>query len=80
MKKISLHFFAVKVIPFQVLSKIIFCFYKKMDKIIIAPGFRQETFTDIMSLYPNKKAMVHSSDKDTDFFNKVKKKLILTLE
>ena len=41
----------------------------KMEQILLAYGLPKETVIVIMMLYTNTKAMVHSPDDDTDFFN-----------
>ena len=40
-----------------------------MEQIILAYGLPKETVTALMILFKNTKAMVHSSDGDTDFFD-----------
>ena len=40
-----------------------------MEQIQLAYGLLKDIVTAIMILYKNMKAMVHSSDGDTDFFN-----------
>ena len=42
---------------------------KKMDEIIPAPGLAKVNVNSIMMLYKNMKAMVHSYDGNTNFFN-----------
>ena len=40
-----------------------------MKQILIVNGLPKRTISDITMLYENTKAMVHSSDGDTDFFD-----------
>ena len=42
---------------------------RKMEQILLVYGFPKETVTVIMMLYKNMKAMVCSTDDDTDFFD-----------
>ena len=41
----------------------------KMEQILLAYGLPKETVAAIMILYKNTKVKVHSSDRDTDFFD-----------
>ena len=41
----------------------------KMKQILLTYVLSKETVTTMMMLYKNMKAMVHSADGDTDFFN-----------
>ena len=40
-----------------------------MEQILLVYGLPKETVTTIMMLYRNMKINVHSSDRDTDFFD-----------
>ena len=40
-----------------------------MEQMLLAYSFRKETVTAKMMLYKNTKAMVHSADRDTNFFD-----------
>ncbi len=40
-----------------------------MEQIVLVYGHLKETVTTIMMFYKNMKAMIRSSDGDTDFFN-----------
>ena len=42
---------------------------EKMEQIFLADGLHKETVTTIMMLYKNTKAMVHSPEGDTNFFD-----------
>ena len=40
-----------------------------MEQILLAYGLLKETATTVIMLHKNRKAMVHSLDRDTDFFD-----------
>ena len=56
---------------FTILQGIQFCIQHigKMMQIFLGYGFSKETVTAIMMLYEDTRAMVHSSDGDSDFFD-----------